>query len=294
MNEEAQEITVNVKPIPDEPTNIPVKIKPNAKVSELEGELKGMLNDLNVSVGILKFNGQELDNKDKTLEELGIEDGSSVENENRVVGIRFLHDSTIICITCDEDTTIRKLLKQLKGKNPSYDYGIILYAGEAFNRSILDQKLLGYKIGTGSIKYGAVLNFIIESEKHKNCERVFDLNNLEESKNSNYPLPRIIVGIAALFFLALAVALFVMTHGLITLVPIFLTVFFVFGVILFSRWNTILPKILSKSCLKKINLGADLGKKNNHEIDEKENNQKDNPAEEEKKDEKEEEAYDSL
>ena len=329
MSEGHEEITVKVKYDPNKDDTIDVKISPNGTVSEFEEKVQNTLGNLNdVPMGILKFNEQELDDKNKTLKDLGIKDGSEIENENRVL-IETLTGKPIY-ITCDENTTVREFLKKLKYKEPKLDYIRLMYKDNALFRPILDQKLLDCQIGKKSIKYGAILKLVVRSEASKNSESVFDLNNLEESKNSNlvkvsetlktdnnvfnlgrldnnprissdskkesknsnYHPFRIIVGIADLLLFAAAVTTFLLfflsSLSLSIAIPIVLAALFVTFAVLFLGWSTILPK----GCLKKINSGADLGKEkeNDYEIDENENNQKDDP-EEEKKDE-EEEVYD--
>ncbi len=329
MSEEAKEITVKVKYDPNKDDTIEVKINPNATVSKLEEKVQDALKDFNnIPVELLKFNGQELDDKNKTLKELGIINGSEIENENRVVLIKTLTGQTIY-ITCDENTTVREFLKKLKGKNLRVGYIRLVFAGKFLQRSTLDQKLLSCQIGTSSINYGTTLRLILALEENKNSDVVFDLNNLEESKNSNlvkvsetletdnnvfnlerldnnlrissdskkesknsnYPLLRIIVSIADLLLLAAAVATFLLyflsSLSLSIAIPIVLTVLFVIDTILFFGWNTILPD----NCLKKPDLGIDLGEENKDKIKETENDEKNNPKVENK--EKEEENKDN-
>lgn len=211
-----------------------------------------------------------------------------------------------IYITCDENTTVKQFLKKLKGKNPKFSYIELAFAGKHLQRSTLDQKLLGYRIGEGEngIKYSDVLHLIVALEENKNSATVFDLNNLEESKNSNlaevpkiseeknivsglesldnnskislnskkeskdsnYPLLRIIVGIADLLLLAAAVATFLLyflTMSLSVAIPIVLSALFVVGAILFFGWKNLLPKYLQK----RINLGTDLGESDEYKED---------------------------
>ncbi len=242
----AENITVRLQYDPNKEDTIGVEISQNATVLELEEKVKATLGKLNnVPMGILKFNGKELDNKDRTLEELIIKNNSEIKNENRVL-IRTLTNKTIY-ITCDENTTVREFLKQLKDKNPECGYIKLTYASKLLQRSMLDQKLLGYRIGNSSINRGATLFLRIPSKEDKS-DTVFDLNNPEESKDSNYPPLRIIVGIADLLLLAAAVATFLLyfltTLSLSVAVPIVLAALFVVGAI-----NTILPKILPEGCL---------------------------------------------
>ena len=306
MNEGPEAITVKVKYDSNKDDTIDVKISPNTAVSDFERAIQNELKKNNINdipVELLKFNGQELDDKNKTLGELGIKDASSVENENRVVLIKAITGKTIY-ITCDENTTVRESLKQLKSKYPKLNYIMLCFAGVYLQRSTLDQKLLGCQIGEKSIKYGSTLHLIESLEK---SDTTFDLNNLEESKNSNlvkvsktsekgnnvfnseslddnpgissdskkesknsnYPLLRIIVGIADLLLLAAAVTtflLFFLTSLSFSIAfPIVLTVLFVATTILFFGGNNLLPK----SWLGRIDLGTGFfGKGGNRDKDE--------------------------
>ncbi len=176
----AENITVRLQCDPNKDNTIEVEISQNATVSELEKKVKDTLVTLDdVPMGILKFNEQELNDKNKTLNELGIEDGSIIENENRVF-LKTLNGKEI-GITCDENTTVREFLKQLKSKNPRFSYIRLVFAGASLQKSTLDQKLLGCQMGTSSIKYGAILRLIIPIQlgiMYKS-DTVFDLNNLE-------------------------------------------------------------------------------------------------------------------
>ncbi|MBQ9491494.1 MAG: hypothetical protein IJU86_01800 [Firmicutes bacterium] len=259
MEENTEKITVKLKYDPNKEDMIEVSIKSNATVAALEEKVKETLGNLdNVPMGILKFNEQELDDKNKTLADLDMKDGRIIENENRVVLIKTLTGKTIY-ITCNENTTVREFLQKLKGKAPELCYIRLVFAGEALQRSMLGQKLLGCQIGKRSINYGGILHLVIPLKA--NSDTVFDLNNPEESKNSNYPPLRIIVGIADLLLLAAAVATFLLyfltTLSLSVAVPIVLAALFVVGSVLFFGWNEILPKILPEGGLKKINSGID-------------------------------------
>ena len=70
---------------------------------------------------------------------------------------------------------------------------------------------------------------------------------IELKNKNNWPLLRIIIGIADLLLLAAAMATFLLNiHIVATAV---LAALFVVGAILFFGWNTILPKILPEGCL---------------------------------------------
>ena len=79
MKENIEKITVKLNYDPNKDDAI-VEISPNATVSELEEKVKDTLGELNnVPMGILKYDGKELNDKDKTLEELGITDDAVLE-----------------------------------------------------------------------------------------------------------------------------------------------------------------------------------------------------------------------
>ncbi len=305
MSEEAENIKLKVHPYPDSPISTVVfDMDKNATVADLKKRIIDSCGDSPCfSMGILKFNDKELDNEDKTLAELGIKNNSEIKNENWVV-IKTLTGQTIY-ITCDENTTVREFLKKLEGKNLGFSYIKLLFSSTFLQRSTLDQKLLGCQIGKNSINYGATLHLIMPSEENKNSDTVFDLNNLEESKNSNlakvsttlkkandvfnlesldnnsrissdskkesensnYPLLRIIVGIADLLLLAAAVATFLLyflsSLSLSIEIPIVLAALFVVGAILFFGWKNLLPKYSQK----RINSGTDLEKSDKYKED---------------------------
>ena len=181
MSEKSKEIKVKVKYDPNKNDTIKVKINPNATVSKLEEKVKETLGKLdNVPMGILKYDGKELNDKDKTLAELGIKDGSIIENENRV----FIKNSACLNIyttCCDENTTVKEFLKKLKGKNLGFSYIKLVSAGRPLTRLTLDRKLLGYQTDTRGIKYGATLHLIKTAKEPENDEAVFDLNNLDDT-----------------------------------------------------------------------------------------------------------------
>ena len=200
-----------------------------------------------------------------------------------------------IYITCDENTTVKQFLEKLKGKYSGLRWISLSFLGSSLRRSELNLNLFSHKGNSSSIAYGLTLDLVIVSPEYKNGNDVFDLNNL----NSNYPLLRIIVGIADLLLLAAAITTFLLyfltTLSLSIAVPIVLAALFVFGAYLFLRWNSGWPKILPKSWLpKKIDLETYPYKENEHGIKETENdNDKANNPEEEKEDEKEKE-YNQL
>ena len=68
MSEGPEEITVKVKYDPNKDDTIDVKISPNTTVSRFEQAIKNELGNNNINdipVELLKFNGQELDDKKK-------------------------------------------------------------------------------------------------------------------------------------------------------------------------------------------------------------------------------------
>ena len=86
--------------------------------------------------------------------------------------------------------------------------------------------------------------------------------NTDPANKNNWPFSRIIVGIIDLFFLAAAITTFLLYFlaalslpiaVLIVLTALFV-IGFVIGTVLFFRWHKILPKILPKLWVKKINL----------------------------------------
>ena len=72
------------------------------------------------------------------------------------------------------------------------------------------------------------------------------------------PPLRIIIGVIDLLLLAAAITTFLLffltSLSFSIVIPIVLTALFVVGTILFFEWKSILPKILPKSWLEKINL----------------------------------------
>ena len=100
----------------------------------------------------------------------------------------------------------------------------------------------------------------IKKEEEIKEEREKDVNSLESKIKSENNLPplRIIIGVIDLLLLAAAITTFLLffltSLSFSIVIPIVLTALFVVGTILFFEWKSILPKILPKSWLEKINL----------------------------------------
>ena len=98
------------------------------------------------------------------------------------------------------------------------------------------------------------------------------------AKNNAKLLWLVILGIfAAPIAFPIALIICAVVFSVIIAVVAVLAALFVVGAILFLGWNTILPKILPKGCLEKLNLETDLNKQDKIKIREIENDGKNDP-----------------
>ncbi len=125
MSEEAEEITVKLKYDPNKEDMIEVSIKSNATVADLKNaftnklqEAKGdRFNDfiLENPIGLLKLGEEDITDENETLDKADIENGSVIQNENRVF-IKTWTGQTI-AIICNKDTTLKGVSRQGNKKN---------------------------------------------------------------------------------------------------------------------------------------------------------------------------------
>lgn len=200
MNGAVKEIKVRLEYIPGQksPKNyIEVKISPNATVSELktafEAELKKGDGELILKnpIGLLKFNDENLEDGNKTLQKLGIKDNAVLENENRV----FLTTVTgaTISVTCNKNTTLRDFLEQSADKiketkgTTETRFVSFIFAGVQIPRANLGSKLVGLKVQSNNssispITYGSLLHAVLVRGKIS-LDRAFCLDNLDMQGN---------------------------------------------------------------------------------------------------------------
>ena len=149
MKENIEKITVKLNYDPNKDDAI-VEISPNATVSELEEKVKDTLGELNnVPMGILKYDGKELNDKDKTLEELGITDDAVLE-----VGcfVRFtaINKNEFYYVQYNKDTTLEQFLwsviKHLKLNEEINEengkYVSLICKDQFLSPELLDSKLI--------------------------------------------------------------------------------------------------------------------------------------------------------
>ena len=208
----------------------------------------------------------------------------------------YYKKDAIIYVKIKENVTLREffvsLIKQ-STKMKQAKHFLFLYIGDYLKKSALDQTLENLKFSQDCFCTVEITDEF-EEDRFKvfdDSMMIFNVQDLSgqqkqdvesesrrkiELKNkNNWPLLRIIIGIADLLLLAAAMATFLLNiHIVATAV---LAALFVVGAILFFGWNTILPKILPKGCLEKLNLETDLNKQDKIKIREIENDGKNDP-----------------
>ena len=194
-------------------------------------------------------------------------------------------------VQVDPNCTVRELAKKVASSifksnqslNLDSGFKLMFYGVDLTNKKFIDRPISGCHIeGNSAIQ-------CIPSLGKDTINITFrELLGISKARHNNLQLSllRIIVGIADLLLWAAAITTFLLyfltTLSLSIAVPIVLTALFVTFAVLFFGWDKVLPKILPKAWLEKLDLGIDLNEENKNEIKETENYEKNNPEVENK------------
>lgn len=217
-------------------------------------------------------------------------------------------DNKTVEVEIDKNAKLRDLILKVlqKGEIKAIKHlKFVLADGSIFDKTtvdLLDKPIGNFGFGEKQTMYviepigktvsNDLSDFIVPTETNFLQDKKSENNKINENNKTtnieknerNWSLSRIIMGIADLLLLAAAIITFLLffltSLSVPVAVPIVLTALFVVGSVLFFGWNKILPKILPKGCLEKLDLGIDLNEEYKNEIEETENDKGNNPEKE--------------